>query len=80
MSGNIRISLGNPFLIFIYSLAILLAGCSIGMHFCQWRSSAVWLAVASAALIVLHDMLTGLLFASLTFRRFQKEQRNPSQR
>jgi membrane protein YdbS with pleckstrin-like domain len=75
MSENVRISLGNPVLIFVYSLAILLLGCAIGMHWYQSRASAIWIAVAAAALMVVHDMLTGLLFASLTFRRFQKEQR-----
>jgi len=75
MSENVRISLGNPVLIFVYSLAILLLGCAIGMHWYQSRASAIWISVAAAALMVVHDTLTGLLFASLTFRRFQKEQR-----
>ena len=80
MSENIRISLGHPVLIFIYSVALLLIGCAIGMHWDQSRVSAIWIAVAAASLMVVHDMLTGLIFASLTFRRFQREQRNQSQR
>jgi len=84
MSENIRISLGHPILIFVYSLAILLGGCAIGMHWYQSRATAIWVAVAAAALMVAHDMLTGLLFASLTFRRFQKdrmaERNSPSPR
>jgi membrane protein YdbS with pleckstrin-like domain len=76
MSEDIRISLGHPVLIFIYSLALLLIGCGIGMHWYQSRGSAIWIAVAGAALMVVHDTFTGLLFASLTFRRFQKEQRS----
>jgi len=79
MSENIKISLGQPVLIFIYSLVLLLVGCAIGRHWYQTRASAIWIAVAAAALMVMHDMLTGLLFASLTFRRFQREQRNQSQ-
>ncbi len=76
MSEDIRISLGHPVLIFIYSLALLLIGCGIGMHWYQSRGSAIWIAVAGAALMVVHDTFTGLLFAPLTFRRFQKEQRS----
>jgi hypothetical protein len=75
MSENIRISLGHPILIFVYSLALLLGGCAIGMHWDQSRASAVWIAVAAAALMVVHDTFTGLIFASLTLRRFQREQR-----
>lgn len=75
MSENIRISLGHPILIFIYSLALLLTGCAIGMHWNQSRASAMWITVAAASLMVVHDTFTGLIFASLTFRRFQREQR-----
>jgi len=56
MSENIRISLGNPVLIFVYSVALLLIGCAIGMHWYQSRASAIWIAVAAAALMVVHDM------------------------
>jgi membrane protein YdbS with pleckstrin-like domain len=80
MSEDIRISLGHPVLIFIYSLALLLVGCAIGMHWYQSRASAIWIAVAAAALMVVHDMLTGFMFAALTLRRFQREQRNQSPR
>jgi hypothetical protein len=30
--------------------------------------------------MVVHDMLTGFMFAALTLRRFQREQRNQSPR
>jgi membrane protein YdbS with pleckstrin-like domain len=80
MSENVQISLGHPVLIFIYSLALLLIGCAIGMHWYQSRASAIWIAVAAASLMVVHDMFTGLIFASMTLRRFQREQRKQSQR
>jgi membrane protein YdbS with pleckstrin-like domain len=67
-------------LIFVYSVALLLIGCAVGMHWYQSRASAIWIAAAAAALMVVHDMLTGLIFASLSLRRFQREQRNQSQR
>ena len=66
MSENIRISLGHPVLIFVYSMALLLIGCAIGMHWYQSRASAIWIAVAATALMVMHDMLTGLIFATLS--------------
>ena len=80
MSENIRITLGHPVLIFIYSLVLLLIGCAIGMHWYQARACAIWIAVAAAVLMVVHDMFTGLIFASLTLRRFQRQQRNQTQR
>lgn len=80
MSEDIRISLGHPALIFIYSLALLLIGCAIGMHYYQSRASAIWISLAAAALTVVHDLFTAFLFSLLTLRRFQKGQRNQSPR
>jgi hypothetical protein len=67
---GMRVTLGNPFLIFIYSLALLLIGCAIGIH---WRTSpcvAVCLALLGALLTVIHDTATGFLFF-WTFSKMQ---------
>jgi hypothetical protein len=79
MSERIRITLGHPVLIFVYSLVLLLFGCAIGMHWYQSRACAVWIAVAAASLMVVHDVLTGLIWASVTLRRFQRQQRSETQ-
>lgn len=74
--SEIRISLGHPILIFVYSLVLLLIGCAIGMHWHQSPACAVWIVVAAASLMVIHDMFTGLIFASVTLRRLQRQQRH----
>lgn len=48
-------SLGNPVLIFLYSLAILLLGCAIGLHWKGASGTACWLAALGALLMVIHD-------------------------
>lgn len=56
--SNIHMKLGNPFLIAIYSLALLLIGAAIGARWGSNPHVAVWLVVLGAALMVAHDMLS----------------------
>lgn len=79
LMSEIRISLGHPALIFVYSLALLLVGCCIGMHIHNSRA-AIWMSLAAAALVVVHDLLTAFLFSLLTLRRFRREQNQSSPR
>lgn len=55
-------SLGNPFLIFLYSLAILLFGCAVGLHWKATPGGALCLAGLGALLMVIHDMAMGVLW------------------
>jgi multisubunit Na+/H+ antiporter MnhB subunit len=75
---KITASLGNPFLIFIYSLAILLLGCAIGLH---WKASpglALCLSAPGALLMVIHDMAMGVLWFWITARMFAKARQSSS--
>ena len=56
--SNIHMQLGNPFLIAIYSLALLLIGAAIGAKWGHNPHVALWLVVLGAALMVAHDMLS----------------------
>jgi hypothetical protein len=56
--SNIHMQLGNPFLIAIYSLALLLIGAAIGAKWGHNPHLALWLVVLGAALMVAHDMLS----------------------
>ena len=56
--SNIHMRLGNPFLIAIYSLALLLIGAAIGAKWGHNPQVALWLVVLGAALMVAHDMLS----------------------
>ncbi len=60
--ANMHLTLGNPFLIAIYCLALLLIGAAIGAQWGHAPHTAVWMAVLGAALMVAHDMLTGAIF------------------
>jgi hypothetical protein len=53
---------GNLLPVFIYSLSLLLIGCALGMH---WRGTplvAICLTTLGAALFVLHELVTFLLW------------------
>jgi hypothetical protein len=66
MSNEMKVRLGHPVLIFIHSLALLLIGCAIGMHWHQSHSVAIWIAFSGAVLIVINEMISGFWWMSLT--------------
>lgn len=72
--GKLTVSLGNPFLILLYSLALLSLGCTLGLH---WRTTpcvAWFLTAITALLVVAHDMAMGMLWVMVTARLFKAEQ------
>ena len=66
MSKEMKVRLGHPVLIFIHSVALLLIGCVIGMHWHHSHSAAIWIAVSGAVLIVINEMIAGFWWVSLT--------------
>ncbi|MGA7109243.1 MAG: hypothetical protein WBY75_15960 [Terracidiphilus sp.] len=59
MSKNeMTVRLGHPVEIFIHSVALLLIGCAIGMHWHHSHSTAIWIAVSGALLIVINEMIS----------------------
>lgn len=59
---NMEMRSGNLLLVFIYSLSLLLIGCAIGMHWRVSPATAVCLAILGAALFVLHELVTVLVW------------------
>jgi hypothetical protein len=57
---------GNLLLVFIYSLSLLLVGCAVGMHWRGTPSAALSLTILGAALFVLHELVTVLLWFGAT--------------
>jgi multisubunit Na+/H+ antiporter MnhB subunit len=57
---------GNLFLIFIQSVFMLLFGCTIGMHWHGSPGTAFCLTILGAALWVLHELITVLLWFGAT--------------
>ncbi|MGA7159234.1 MAG: hypothetical protein WBY53_20480 [Acidobacteriaceae bacterium] len=76
--SKLEMQLANPLLIFIYSLSIFLFGCAIGIHWHSSTGTAVGLAFAGAALMVLHDTISSLIWfgiAAMWVRRAIAEAR-----
>jgi hypothetical protein len=59
---EMRMQLGNPALIFIYSAVLLLLGVAIGLHWHASPSLSVWIAICAALLMVIHDLLEGFIW------------------
>jgi hypothetical protein len=67
-SMKMQVTLGNPFLIAIYSAALLLIGCAVGIHWAHTPATARCLAIAGGSLMAVHDTATGLVWFWLTAR------------
>ena len=67
-SMKMHATLANPFLIALYSAALLLIGCGVGMHWAHTPATALWLCIAGGALMAMHDIATGVLWFWLTAR------------
>ena len=67
-SMKMNVTLGNPFLIAIYSASLLLIGCGVGIHWAHTPATALRLAIAGGVLMALHDTATGVLWFWLTAR------------
>ncbi len=63
---KMQITSGNLLLVFIYSLFMLLFGCAIGMHWHGSPATVLCLAILGAALWVLHELITVLLWFGVT--------------
>ena len=67
MSKNeMEVRLGHPVIIFIHSLALLLIGAAIGIHWHQSRSAEIWIAICGAMLVVFNEMVSGFMWICLT--------------
>ena len=65
---KMNVTLGNPFLIAVYSASLLLIGCAVGMYWAHTPATALWLAIAGGVLMAVHDTATGVLWFWLTAR------------
>lgn len=76
--GKITVSLGNPILIFLWSLALLLLGCAIGLHWKSTPDTAYWLATLGGLLMVIHDLAMGILWFAVTTKLIGKSRQGRS--
>ncbi len=63
---EMQVTLGHPILIAIYSTALLLFGCAVGVQWNDALPTALWLSAAGGVLMAVHDLATGFVFAWLT--------------
>ncbi len=72
MKMNMQMSLGHPILILLYSLALLLMGCAIGIHWHDslWGASKV--ALLGAVLMIIHDWMTAAAMFWIAMRWLRK--------
>ena len=75
--GKLTVSLGNPFLILLYSLALLSLGCAIGLYWRATPGMALCLAAIGSLLMVIHDMAMGVLWFVAAAKLFKAEQNGP---
>lgn len=76
MSNELKVQLGHPVLIFIYSLALLLIGCAIGMHWHQSRTAAIWIAISGAVLMVVYEATSGFIWCSFMAALIHRNKRS----
>jgi hypothetical protein len=65
---RMQVTLGHPILIAIYSAALLLIGCAVGVHWYHALPTAFWLCVAGGIFMAAHDLVTGFVWFWLTAR------------
>ena len=76
MTKEMNVQLGHPVLIFIYSVALLLLGVAIGMHWHQSRSVAIWMAISGAVLMVIYESISGFIWCCFTASWIYKTRRS----
>lgn len=76
--GRITVTLANPFSIFAWSLAVLLFGCVIGLHWRTTPGMAFCIAALGAVLMVLHDLGMALLWFTATAKLLAKDRHDRS--
>ena len=67
-----KMRLGHPVLILLYSLALLLLGSAIGMHWHNSLWSAFKVALLGAMLMMIHDWMTAAVMFWITAQWLRK--------
>jgi len=65
---KMQVTLGHPILITLYSTALMLVGCAVGVHWNQTLPTALWLCVAGGTVMAAHDLALGFFWFWLTAR------------
>jgi hypothetical protein len=63
---NMNVTLNNPLITLLGAFGIFVIGIVIGAHWHPPASTAIWMALSGALLVVLHDLLYALVWMSIT--------------
>jgi hypothetical protein len=77
---KMQVTLGHPILIIIYSTALLLTGCGVGIHWNHTLPTALWLCIAGGILMAAHDLATGFVWFWLTAKWVRSVMIQPNNR
>jgi hypothetical protein len=66
MKQQMRIQLGHPILVFIWSFSMVSIGCLIGIHFHPSRIATLWIAISGALLAAIHEIYYAFMWCALT--------------
>lgn len=64
--ASFTVRLGHPLLILFWSFWMVLLGVVLGAHFHPSHGAAVGISIACAAMIVVHELVEGFIWATLT--------------
>jgi thiamine pyrophosphate-dependent acetolactate synthase large subunit-like protein len=79
MPDEARMRLGNPFLIGVWSLAMLAFGAAIGARWGHTVRDVICMVVIGALLMVIHDLVTGVLIFGTSMAWARRVIRNRSE-
>ena len=64
--ASFTVRLGHPLLILFWSVWMVLLGVVLGSYFHSSHGAAVGISITCAAMIVVHEMVEGFIWCSLT--------------
>jgi fatty acid desaturase len=79
MPDEARMQLGNPFLIGVWSLALLTFGAAIGARWGHTMHNVICMIVIGALLMVIHDLVTGVVIFGMSMAWARRVIRNRSE-
>lgn len=73
--ASYTIKLGHPVLIFFWSFWMVLLGVALGEHLHPSHGAAVGISIVCATMIVIHELIDGFIWCSVTALLIGRHQR-----
>jgi len=70
--SRMNVKLNNPLITLLGAFGIFVIGIVIGAHWRPPASTAIWMALSGALLVVLHDLVYALVWMSITSEFFRR--------